>query len=75
MVTYLLHNPWVRLYLLYVAALLVACLWDYLHNRTASREDSRTPHNEKAHGAPDVLPSAASKNRPRAVSRSGRRTD
>ena len=33
--TLLLHDPWVRLYLLYVAALFVACILDCLRNPPA----------------------------------------
>ena len=44
--TLLLHNPWVQFYLLYVAALFVACIWDYLRNPPAIQDDSRTPRNE-----------------------------
>ena len=72
--TFLLHDPWVRLYLLYVAALFVACIWDYLRNPPAIQDDSRTPRNEVAYGAPGLFPSAASQTPPRSVSRPGRRT-
>jgi hypothetical protein len=44
--TYLLHNPWVRFYLLYVAALCAVCLWDYWRNRQASRDGARNLLNE-----------------------------
>jgi hypothetical protein len=71
----LLHNPWVHFYLLYVAALFVIFIWDSLHPQPATRDDSRTPRNEAAHGAPGLCPAAASQNPPRSVSRPGRRTD
>jgi hypothetical protein len=48
--TLLLHDPWVRLYLLYVAALFVACILDCLRNPFAIQDDPRTPRNEVAHG-------------------------
>ena len=73
--TFLLHDPWVRLYLLYVAALFVACILDWLCNPPAIQDDSRTPRNEVAHGAPGLFPSAASQTPPRSVSRPGWRTD
>ena len=73
--TLLLHNPWIHFYLLYVAALLVACIWDYLHSRLTIQDDSRAPQNEVTHGTPGLLPSASSQNPPPPVSRPGRRTD
>jgi hypothetical protein len=73
--TLLLHNPWVQFCLLRVAALLVAYTWSYLRNPPAIQDDSRTPRNEVAHGAPGLFPSAASQTPPRSVSRPGRRTD
>jgi hypothetical protein len=73
--TLLLHDPWVRFYLLYFAAWYVACILDCLRNPPAIQDDSRTPRNEVAHGAPGLFPSAASQTPPRSVSRPGRRTD
>ena len=58
--TLLLHDLWVHFYLLYVAAVFVACIWDYLRNLPAIQDDSRTPRDEVAHGAPGLFPSAAS---------------
>ena len=48
--TLLLHDPWVHFYLLYVAAVFVACIWDSLRNLPAIQDDSRTPWNEVVHG-------------------------
>src|SRR5271166_6289799 len=73
--TLLLHNPRIQFYLLYFAAWFIACIWDYLRNPPAIQDDSRTPRNEVAHGAPGLFPSAASQTPPRSVSRPGRRTD
>ena len=73
--TLLLHDPWVRFYLLYVAALLVACILDCLCNPPAIQDDSRTPRNEVTHGAPGLFPSAASQTPPRSMSRPVRRMD
>jgi hypothetical protein len=40
--TFLLHDPWIQVYGLYVAALLLACLWDALRN-PASHENPGRP--------------------------------
>jgi hypothetical protein len=69
--TLLLHNPRIQFYLLYFAAWFVACIWDYLRNPPAIQDDSRTPRNEVAHGAPGLLPSAASQTPPRSGLSSG----
>jgi hypothetical protein len=37
----LLHNPWIQFYLLYVTALSVAFIWDYLRN--AARQNAPQP--------------------------------
>jgi hypothetical protein len=73
--TFLLHDPWVQIYLLYAAALFVAGLWDFLHKPPAGPDNSRTPRKEGTQGAPGRLPSAAGQNPPRSVSRPGRPTD
>jgi hypothetical protein len=73
--TFLLHNTWVHFYLLYVGALSVIFIWDCLRPQPATRDGSRTPRNEAAHGAPGLFPSAANQNPPRSVSTPGRRTD
>jgi hypothetical protein len=70
--TLLLHDPVVQFYLLYVAALVVACIWDSLRYPPAFQDDSRTPRKEVAQGPPGLFPSAASQNPPRSVSRPGR---
>jgi hypothetical protein len=71
----LLHYPLVQFYLLYVGALFVAFLWDFLRNPPAIRDGSGTPRNEMADGTPGLFPSAADQNPFRSVSRPGRRTD
>jgi hypothetical protein len=71
----LLHHPLIQFYLLFVAALFVAFLWDYLRNPPAIQDRSRTPRNEMADGTPGFFPSAAGQNPVRSVSRPGRRTD
>jgi hypothetical protein len=63
--TFLLHNPWVQFYLLYVGALSVVFLWDRLRAQPATWDGSRTPANEAAHGGPRFLPAAARHNSPR----------
>jgi hypothetical protein len=52
----LLHDPMVRFYLLYVAGLFVALLWDSLCNRPTIQDGSRIPQNEMAHGTPGQFP-------------------
>ena len=71
----LLHHPLVHFYLLYVAVLVVACVWDYLCNPPATRDEARAPRIEAAHGAPGSFPSAVSQHPPRPVSSPRRRTD
>ena len=73
--TLLLHNPWVRFYLLYAAALFFVYMRAYLRNPDAIQNDSRTPRNEVAHGAPGVSLSATSQIAFRSVSRPEPRTD
>jgi hypothetical protein len=41
--TFLLHNPWVQFYLLYVGALLAIIVWDRLRDARATRDDSLAP--------------------------------
>ena len=48
----LLQHPLIHFYLLYVAALFAALVWDYWRNPAAYRDDSRTPRDEVAYGAP-----------------------
>jgi hypothetical protein len=72
---FLLHHPLVQFYLLFVAALFIAFIWDYLRNPPAIPDSSRTPRNEIAHGAPGVFRSAANQKRPQSVARPGQRTD
>ena len=73
--TLLLHNPWVRFYLLYAAVLFVVYMRAYLLNPGAIQDGFRTPRNEPAHGAPGLFLSTASQTPPRSVSRPGRRVD
>jgi hypothetical protein len=66
----LIHDWWVQFYLLYVAVLLVAVIWDdFLRYRPA---DSQPPRNEIATLAAGSVHSAASQNSVRSISRSGR---
>jgi len=58
----LLHHPLIQFYLLFVAALFVAFLWDYLRNPPAIPDGSRTPSNEMAGGTAGLFSSAASQN-------------
>ena len=71
----LLHHPLVQFYLLFVAALFIAFIRDYLRNPPANPDGSRRPRNEIAHGAPGLFRSAANQNRPQSVARRGQRTD
>ena len=73
--TLLLHNPWVRFYLLYAAVLFVVYMRAYLRNPDAIQNDSRTPRNEVAHGAPGLFLSAARQIAFQSVSRPEPRTD
>jgi hypothetical protein len=43
MATFLLHNPWIQLYLLYVVALFVACVWQGLRHPPAAQAGSKKP--------------------------------
>ena len=75
METVLLHNGRIAFYLLFVAALLVAYIWDYLRYRGATDDDSRRPANHGAYGLPGFLPCVARHISPRSVSRPFQRTD
>jgi hypothetical protein len=44
----LLHNPWVRFYVFYVAALLIVWIWNYIHEPRAIPNDPRTTGPETA---------------------------
>ena len=39
----LLRNPWVQFYLVYVAALVVACIWGSLRHPSPTENDTPTP--------------------------------
>jgi hypothetical protein len=72
MAALLIHDPWVRLYLLYAAVLSVVHIWAFVRNPQTIQDDSRTPRKEVAHG---LFLSAASQTPPRSVSRPGRRIE
>jgi hypothetical protein len=40
---FLLYNPWIQSYLLYVAALVIICLWDGLRHHPATQGGSKKP--------------------------------
>jgi hypothetical protein len=48
----LLHNPWVRFYLLYATVLLVVYLRAYLLNQDAVPDEARAPRKEVGQQAP-----------------------
>jgi hypothetical protein len=72
--TLLLHDPVVQIFLLFVGALGVAFIWDYLCNPLAIRDDARTPPNEAAQGGASP-PSRLRSQEPCSVPRPGRRPD
>jgi hypothetical protein len=72
--TLLLHNPWVQFYLLYVGALGVVFICDYLCNPSVPRIGTRTPPTEAAQHGPSPAPRPRSHDT-RLVSRPGQRTD
>ena len=45
----LLHHPYVQFYMLFVGALLLAVLWDWLRNPGAARNRSRPERRPHAH--------------------------
>jgi hypothetical protein len=75
MANFLLHHPWVQFYLLYVAILFVAFVWDYLRHPRAIQDGSRTRLNLIAYGAPDHFQRAVSKKLAGSVFRPGQRTE
>jgi hypothetical protein len=72
--TLLLHSPWVQFYLLYLGALGVGFIWDYLRDPPATRDGARKLPNEAAQsGASPPHPSRSQE--PGSVFRPGQRTD
>jgi hypothetical protein len=68
----LLHHPLVHFYLLFVAALGVAFVWDYWRHPSAVRSGARTPPNQAAQGG--ASPPHARSQQPGSSSGPGRRT-
>jgi hypothetical protein len=62
--TTLLHDPWIRFYVEFVAALLVACLWDYLGRRSAAHGAARTARKEMTPQPPGRVPSGGRQSPP-----------
>jgi hypothetical protein len=75
MQTLLLHNPLVQFYLLFIGALSVALICDYLRHPLATRDGFRTPRNDTIRGGPPLLTSAGNKKPPRPGSSPGRWPD
>jgi hypothetical protein len=72
MTTFLLRNPWIQFYLLYVGVLCVVFICDYFRNPPVTRDDSRTPPSDTAQSKASPL-SCPRSQEPCAVSRSGPR--
>jgi hypothetical protein len=64
----LLHNPWIQFYLVWVGALGIAFIWDYMRGPTATEEGSRPPPRkpfpgERRFHQPPILPPSVSRPR------------